>query len=401
MVKELIKTIEKSKQFDEVAMAVVSQDINYEKIQIQIAEDDVWDILDFECIGLPYLEHEKSCKILFTSRDEKVCQNMGCKVNFQVSVLLKDESWYLFREMAGEIVDRPDISPIARDVANECGGLPLAIVTIGRALSNVGKYAWEDALTQLRNFQSSSHLDVEKFVYSSIELSLKFLGNTEHKPFLMLCGLFPEDFDIPIESLLHHAMGLGLFKDISVSWKSRNRVLSMVDDLKRKYLLLDSNVLGCVKVHDIVRTVVLSLAFKNEKEKYMVQYNIKSLKEDKLNDINAMSLIFDDTNELENGLECPTLKLLQYLIDGTVYCIGFPQIHSLALRNLLNLKEIYYRPNHHEVKGMMIDFSYLVKLELVSLPRFIGFNSTMDLNERNQELSVAIDSANRVNVPWR
>jgi hypothetical protein len=246
IVKELIKTIEKGKLFDEVAMAVVSQDINYEKIQIQIVEglsmemkkvslqgramqllqrlsegskrvlivlDDVWDILDFECIGLPNLEHDKHCKILFTSREKIVCQNMGCKVNIPVSVLQKDEAWYLFREMAGEIVDRPDINPIARDVANECGGLPLAIVTIGRALSNVGKYAWEEALTQLKKIQSYSLTEVEKFVYSSIELSLKFLDSREHKHFLMLCGLFPEDFDIPIESLLHHANGLGLFKD--------------------------------------------------------------------------------------------------------------------------------------------------------------------------------------------
>jgi disease resistance protein RPS2 len=205
IVKELIKTIEKSKLFDEVAMAVVSQDINYEKIQIQIVEglsmemkkvslqgramqllqrlsegskrvlivlDDVWDILDFECIGLPNLEQHKHCKILFTSREKIVCQNMGCKVNIPVSVLQKDEAWYLFREMAGEIVDRPDINPIARDIANECGGLPFPIVTIGRALCNVGKYAWEEALRQLRNFQSPSLMEVEKFVYSSIELSL-------------------------------------------------------------------------------------------------------------------------------------------------------------------------------------------------------------------------------------
>jgi len=96
VVKEVIKTIEKSKLFDEVAMTVVSHDINYEKIQIQIAEDlgmemnkvsekgrakdllqrlmskdkkilivldDVWGILDFENIGLP----KKYCKILLTS----------------------------------------------------------------------------------------------------------------------------------------------------------------------------------------------------------------------------------------------------------------------------------------------------------------------------------------------
>ncbi|AES81099.2 NB-ARC domain disease resistance protein [Medicago truncatula] len=279
--------------------------------KVLIVLDDVWDILDFECIGLPYLEHEKYCKILLTSRDEKVCKNLGCNVNFQVSVLSEDEAWYLFREMSGGIVDTYDINPIASEVAKECGGLPLAIVTVGRALSNEGKSAWEDALRHLRNFQSSPFSDVGKFVYPSIELSLKFLDSREHKLFLMLCGLYPEDFDIPIESLLCHGFGLGPFKDISASWEARNRVHTLVEDLRRKFLLLDSSVPGCVKMHDIVRNVVISVAFKNAEDKFMVKYTFKSLKEEKLNEINAISLILDDTKELENGLHCPTLKILQ------------------------------------------------------------------------------------------
>ena len=54
---------------------------------------------------------------------------------------------------------------------------------------------------------------------------------------------------------------------------------------------------------------------------------------------------------------CPDLN---YLIDYTVHCNGFPQIRSLSLKKLENLKEMCYTPNHHEVKGMMIDFSYFV-----------------------------------------
>jgi hypothetical protein len=374
MVKEVIKIIEKSKLFDEVAMAVVSQQINYEKIQIQIAEvlgmelkkvsekgramqlherlmrkdkkvlivlDDVWHVLDFECIGLPYPAHEKYCKILLTSREEKVCKNMGCNVNFQVSVLSEDEAWYLFREMSGGIVDTYDINPIASEVAKECGGLPLAIVTVGRALSNEGKSAWEDALRQLRNFQSSPFSDVEKFVYPSIELSLKFLDSREHKIFLMLCGLFPEDFDIPIESLLYHAFGLGLFKDINASWEARNRVHTLVEDLRRKFLLLDSNVPGCVKMHDMVRNVVISVAFKNKKDKFMVKYTFKSLKEENLNKINAISLILDDTKELENGLHCPMLKLLQVsskskepMLWPELFFQGMSALKVLSMKNL-------------------------------------------------------------------
>jgi len=54
---------------------------------------------------------------------------------------------------------------------------------------------------------------------------------------------------------------------------------------------------------------------------------------------------------------CPDME---YLIDCSFHCNGFPQIRSLSLKKLENLKEMCYTPNHHEVKGMMIDFSYFV-----------------------------------------
>ncbi|XP_024625751.1 probable disease resistance protein At4g27220 [Medicago truncatula] len=347
LVKEIIKSVE-NKLFDKVVMAVISQNPDYKYIQSQIADclglslksesvdgrgrelihrlkeidddgkikvlvvlDDVWSELNFDWVGLPSRDNQKCSKIIFTSRNEKECQKMGSQVNFHVSILLKDEAWYLFQSMAGDVVYEPRIYPIAKQVAKECGGLPLAIVIVGKALENEKKLsAWEDAFEQLQNSQSSSFSDVHNFVYSRIELSFKFWGSTEHKKFLMLCGLFPEDFDIPIESLLCHAMGLGLFKAIGEPWKARNRVNSFVDDLKRCFLLLDSNVPGCVKIHDIVRDVVILVAFKIE-HGFMVRYDMKSLKEEKLNDISALSLILNETVGLEDNLECPTLQLLQ------------------------------------------------------------------------------------------
>ncbi|PNX82931.1 CC-NBS-LRR resistance protein [Trifolium pratense] len=346
LVKELIKFVE-NKLFDKVVMAVVSQNPDYKNIQSQIADclglslksesvegrgreiiqrmkeiddgktkvlvvlDDVWSELNFDWVGLPSRDNQKCSKILFTSRHEKECQKMGSQVSFHVSVLLEDEAWYLFQEITGDVVYEPDIYPIAKQVSRECGGLPLAIVIVGKALENEKILTtWEVAFEQLKNSQSSTFSDVHKFVYSRIELSFKFLGSTEHKKLLMLCALFPEDFDIPIESLLRHAMGLGLFKVAGEPLKARNRVHSLVNDLKRCCLLLNSDVPGCVKMHDIVRDVVILVAYKTE-HKFMVKYDMKSLKEEKLNDINAISLILDETICLEGDLEFPSLQLLQ------------------------------------------------------------------------------------------
>nr|ABN05962.1 Leucine-rich repeat [Medicago truncatula] len=82
---------------------------------------------------------------------------------------------------------------------------------------------------------------------------------------------------------------------------------------------------------------------------------------------------------------CPDL---QHLIDCSVRCNDFPQIHSLSFKKLQNLKEMCYTPNNHEVKGMIIDFSYFVKLELIDLPSCIGFNNAMNFKELNQKLEV-------------
>jgi len=347
LVKELIKTVE-NKLFDKVVMAVVSQNPDYEKIQRQIADglglelkgksiegrgweifqrfkeleekkvkvlivlDDVWKELNFEWIGLSSQDHQKCIKILFTSRDEKVCQKNRSQDNVHVSVLLHDEAWSLFQEMAGDVVNKPDINPIASEVAKECGGLPLAIATVGRALGNEEKFAWEVALQKLRDAQSSSFSDMQEYVYSRIELSFNILG-VEHKSCLFLCGLFPEDFDIPIESLLHHGVGLGLFMADDYVWNARNHVNYLVNSLKKCFLLLDSEEPGCVKMHDVVRDVVLKISSREELG-ISVQFNVE-LKRMKKKEAKwrRMSLILGEDIELENGLECPTLELLQVL----------------------------------------------------------------------------------------
>jgi len=346
LVKELIKTVE-NKLFDKVVMAVVSQNPDYEKIQREIADclglefkgqsnkgrggeifqrfkefednkvkalivlDDVWQELNFEWIGFSSQDHQKCIKIVFTSRDEKVCQKNRSQDNVQVSVLLEDEAWSLFREMAGDCVNIPDINQIARQVAKECGGLPLAIATVGRALGNEEKSTWEVALQQLRDSQSSSFSDMQECVYSRIELSFNFLGSVEHKSFLSLCGLFPEDFDIPVETVLRHGVGLGLFKTTDNVLKARNHINYLVSNLKKCFLLLDSKEPGCVKLHDVVRDVVLKIYSREELGEFV--HNNTELKEvkQKQEKFLRMSVILNEEIELESSLECPTLEFLQ------------------------------------------------------------------------------------------
>ncbi|XXG82627.1 hypothetical protein AAC387_Pa10g0533 [Persea americana] len=83
-------------------------------------------------------------------RSTEVCDAMESQVRIAVNVLSEQDSWSLIREKAGGIEDTHSLNDLAWKVAKECGGLPLAIVTLGRALRNKDELVWENALLELQ-----------------------------------------------------------------------------------------------------------------------------------------------------------------------------------------------------------------------------------------------------------
>ncbi|XP_021807304.1 disease resistance protein At4g27190-like [Prunus avium] len=339
MVKEIIKRLAGLKVFDNVVMAVVSQSPSIRKIQSEIADelgftydredsetgrarrlygrlkqinkilivlDDVWTELDFEAIGLPYGPH-KGCKVLLTSRNLEVCNAMGSQEIFTIPVLTPEESWELFREMVGEPLDYPDL---AKQVTNECGGLPIAIITVAKALENKRKHEWVDALKQLQSSAPESIPSMNDRVYSNIRWSYDRLESDEAKSCLLLCSLFPEDYDIPIEYLVRYGWGRGYFSNIDSVDEARNRVHSLVDKLQRRFLLLDSERKDHTKMHDIVRDVAISIASRDP-HRFLIRNDAKKKGwPEKYDHCTTISLIPINIYEIPVGLECPKLELL-------------------------------------------------------------------------------------------
>uniref|UniRef100_A0A2N9GRD6 Uncharacterized protein n=1 Tax=Fagus sylvatica TaxID=28930 RepID=A0A2N9GRD6_FAGSY len=343
MAKEVAKMAIEAKLFDKDVMAVVSQNQDLRKIQGQIADklrlklegetepgradelysslssksvlvilDDVWDKLSLEAVGIPFGGQHNKCKILLTSRSEVTCNQMGSHKIFPIKVLSEEEAWNLFREMAGDCVDStPYLRSIAEEIAKECGGLPVAIVTVGRALENKTKDEWIAALEQLKKSIPKNIPGLHSKVYSSIEFSYSYLKSDEAKSCFLLCCLFPEDFDIPIEYLVRYGVGRRLFAKIDNVAEARSRVHAMVNDLKRSFLLLDSVEEECVKMHDVVRDVAISIA---EEHGFLVRCDDKMEEwpeKDTYENYVAISLFFQEMKKHPDGLECPKLELLQ------------------------------------------------------------------------------------------
>ncbi|KAF2290904.1 hypothetical protein GH714_016437 [Hevea brasiliensis] len=412
MVKELVQRVERENLFDVVGMAVVSQTPNIKKIQGDIASwlnlklddenelkragelrqglinhgeriliilDDVWSELDFEKIGLPSRGERKGHKIMLTSRNMDECNKMESEKNITMKVLEKDEARDLFREMAG-ISNVQDLHHTATEIADECGGLPLAIVTIAKGLKNKGRNKWDDTLQRLKN---SNLQGVSRDVFSRIELSYKLLEDEEAKSCFLLCSLFPEDFNVPVEDLVRYGMGLRLFKKVENVHQARTRVYTLVDELKESFLLLEGEGYDHVKMHDIVRDVAMSIA-STDKQWHTLQSEAKMKEwreEDGYKHCIAISLLYEKISDQLNDLEYPKLELLQIWGDcwspglpNNVYA-GMKELKVLALsssfpsllqsldvlRNLRTLRLVVF----NEYWGRTI--GALVKLEILEI----------------------------------
>ncbi|KAA8539120.1 hypothetical protein F0562_025812 [Nyssa sinensis] len=342
IVKEVAKQAEKDNLFDEIVMSVVSQTPNVRNIQGEIAEmlglilteeskivragrlcerlkhvekilvilDDLWTRLDLEDIGIPHGNVHKGCKIVLTSRSQDVCREMNTQVHFLIGVLSELEAWNLFRETAGDAVDLPDLHPVATKVAKECAGLPIAIVTVAMALKGKSMHAWSDALHQLRASSTNNIKGMRANVYSSLELSYNYLESEEVKVIFLLCCLFPEDIDIPIEYLVRYGMGLRLFENVCKLEAARDRVHFFIENLKACCLLLDGKVEGSVRMHDVVRDFALSVASQGQyKLLVRIGAGLKEwLKMDIFADHTAIGLLYHQFYEQTSEFDCSNLN---------------------------------------------------------------------------------------------
>ncbi|CAK9141449.1 unnamed protein product [Ilex paraguariensis] len=116
--------------------------------------DDMWERLDLLEVGIP-LQNKQNSKIVFTTRSKMVCSQMDAQKTIEVECLPWEEAWDLFQKKVGEMTlkSHPDIPELAQLVAKECDGLPLALITIGRAMAYKQTLkAWKHAIKVLKKY---------------------------------------------------------------------------------------------------------------------------------------------------------------------------------------------------------------------------------------------------------
>ncbi|KAG8480249.1 hypothetical protein CXB51_024839 [Gossypium anomalum] len=349
LVKEIARMV-KGKLFDSVVIATVTQAIDIEKIQNRIAEllglkfeeqstdvkalrlrerlkkegrvlvvlDDIWGKVDIEDVGIPLGDEHKGCKLLLTSRELNVLSNgMDAQKNFPIGFLNEKEAWDLFKKKAGDCVESCDLKPTAMEVAKKCAGLPIAIATVAGALRNRRLFEWKNALRELERPSSSKFTGIAA-AHSAIEWSFNYLESEEVKLTFLLCSVIGHNGFV--EDLVRYTLGLGLFDGVYTMEEARNKVLTVVANLKASALLLDSYNDKRFDIHDVVWVAALAIASKDYRMLVLRDNDSKEWSDKlKMKSWSVISLRCPQIiANLPKEMECSGLSFFHMAYDGAV-----------------------------------------------------------------------------------
>ncbi|XP_030929841.1 disease resistance protein At4g27190-like isoform X2 [Quercus lobata] len=344
LVNEVYKEVKKSNIFNDIVMTVVSQTPDVRRIHGEIAGclkltfedhekesdtaranriclriksvtkiliilDDIWKDVDLKAFGIPSCDDHRGCKILLATRSVHICNLMRCQRKIPLNFLVEEESLALMKTIA-IVDDCADLNDVVLKVVKECKGLPIAIITVGKALIGKSLDDWNAAMHQLRESRlvDIEGVDEEKNAYACLKWSYDQLKRKTKLCFL-LCSLFPEDYNIPIEELTRYAMGLEEDEDFHSLDEARSQVRAAINSLKDSSLLLEGSEKGFVKMHDMVRDIGLWITSKGKNEFKLRAYT-RLERNTNLEKATAISLIDYNTEQLPDNLVCPRLNIL-------------------------------------------------------------------------------------------
>uniref|UniRef100_A0A2N9H9Z7 AAA+ ATPase domain-containing protein n=1 Tax=Fagus sylvatica TaxID=28930 RepID=A0A2N9H9Z7_FAGSY len=301
------KFLNQTSEFDTVIWVVVSKEVNMENIQEVIRKkieipndkwdsisggerpseilrvlrtkrfmlliDDIWERIDLVSLGIPL---QRLSKVVFTTRSKDVCGLMEAERRIRVECLAREEALTLFQMKVGEetLRSHPEIPKLAKIVAEECEGLPLALITIGRAMcSRKTPREWKHAITVLRSFPSEFSGMGNK-VFPVLKFSYDNLPCESDRNCFLYCSIFPEDYNIRKDELIDLWIGEGILDECENIHDESNFGESIVGTLKLACLLESDESEEFVRMHDMIHEMALWIANTSgrKRKKILVQH---------------------------------------------------------------------------------------------------------------------------------
>ncbi|WOL00405.1 disease resistance protein RPS2-like [Canna indica] len=141
--------------------------------------DNLWEPFKLELVGIPIPEPTSECKVIFTTRMEDICYRMGAEKKIKVECLQDEAARELLKTSAS--LDPVDANPLIFEqvnlLAKSCGGLPAALITVGKAMAPIKEVEdWQEAVSIMKNAPFLLP-GIKRHVLEPLKLSYVYLRN--------------------------------------------------------------------------------------------------------------------------------------------------------------------------------------------------------------------------------
>ncbi|XP_017613633.1 disease resistance protein SUMM2-like isoform X1 [Gossypium arboreum] len=313
--------------------------------------DDLWERVDLNQVGIPKPSQENGSKLIFTTRSLEVCGEMEAQKKIKVECLETEKAWELFRDKVGDetLNSHPDIHNLAKQVAERCGGLPLALITIGRAMAckkTLGE--WKYAIEMLKRCALPK---LENEVFPLLKFSYDNLPNATMKYCLLYCCLYPEDYCIPKKRLVEYWFCEGLLNEFDRISEAQMQGDNIIGSLLNVCLLENGVIDGedCVKMHDVIRDMAfwITREFEATEDSFFVKAGAQLFEEPDVKaweNVKRMSVMKNEIEVLKGTRKCPNLRtlflsenVLDVINDGFFQFIPHLTVLDLSRNELLQV----------------------------------------------------------------
>uniref|UniRef100_F6HCD4 Uncharacterized protein n=1 Tax=Vitis vinifera TaxID=29760 RepID=F6HCD4_VITVI len=393
--------------------------------------DDMWKIGDWESLKPAFPLHKAGSKILLTTRMQAVASHADPQgFLYQPELLSEEKSWELLRTKAFPKDDGRDPTTInnwellGKEMAKDCGGLPLAVVVLGGLLATKHHtYEWERVHKHTKSYlrkgkgkyeqQGSGVADVLALSYQDLPYQLKSC-------FLYL-GHFPEDQEIHTKALIRMWVAEGIVSRVEEE-TPEDVAEGYLDELIGRCMIQvgrrgsNGRVQTC-RLHDLMRDLCLSKA---EEENFLEIVNLQQMETFSSsmpttrtsNKVRRRAIFLDRCSPLESVEEARLLSVNgdegansyvnlipqngTYLRSLLTFHAQYSSIIPKVLRNtdwknfkllrVLSLERLPFKENNNipEALGNLVHLKYLSS-KRASLPSFpssirnLGCIQTLDL----------------------
>ncbi|KAK9289507.1 hypothetical protein L1049_007662 [Liquidambar formosana] len=230
--------------------------------------DDVWNEDSTRWIELKNLliGGASGSKIIVTTRIMKIASFMGTMTPYKLGGLTNDECLSILVKYAfekGHEKWHPNLVEIGKEIVMKCGGIPLAVRTLGSLLymkteEREWLYIKENDIWKLKQKEND--------ILPALRLSYEQLPSYLKQCFAY-CSMFPKDFEIRRELMINYWMAQG--------WLSSSNKSQQLEDIGNQYFnelmsrtffqdvnIFFDNVVNYCKIHDLIVNLAQQVAGK-------------------------------------------------------------------------------------------------------------------------------------------